>query len=115
MAEHIWKVGDFAMNHGMLVQIERETSPGRFSIAFVSNYERGCGVCCGGYASGAGEFSPVVDVENIILCTAYAAMKGISAAKSEIVKHEAVLAANVAALDAFKHARAVLASLKVQP
>lgn len=104
-----WKVGDFAMHRGTLVRLDQESSPGRFTVAFVSNYEHGAGICCGGYASSyAGhELSPVVEVENIILATAYAAMKRIEAAKSEIVAQEAVFAANKAALDAFRMAREV--------
>ena len=102
-----WKIGDFAMHKGTPVRIEAETNPGRFGVELVSNYERGCGICCGGhvYSYGADELTPLRDVETIVLCTAYAAKRAVEAAKSEIIRQERIFEANVAALDALKKAR----------
>ncbi len=103
-----WKVGDYATNrHGMTVRLHDEPVPGRFTVEFVSNYEQGVGVCCGGHCSTeAGDsLHPLKEVEHIILCTAYEAQRKIKAAEAEITAQQAIFAANKAALDAFKKAR----------
>lgn len=107
-----WNVGDFAIMRGSPVRIESETAPGRFSVEYVSNYEHGAGICCGGYSSswGAEELAPITDAEAVVLCNAYAAKRAIEAAKREIVQQERLFEANVAALTALKVAREAAAA-----
>jgi hypothetical protein len=104
-----WKVGDYATTSrgGMTVRLHDEPVPGRFTIEFVSNYERGAGVCCGGYCSteAAADLRPLKEIDHIILCAAYEAQRKIKAANAEIVTQTAIFDANKAALDAFKKAR----------
>lgn len=108
-----WKVGDYAIGRTSPVRLSSEVHPGRFEIEFVSNYEHGAGICCGGYCSayGVNELKPVTKPEDFILCAAYEAMKRIAAAKAEIIQQEKVLAANTAALAAYSKARDAAAAV----
>jgi len=107
-----WKVGDYAMLRGTTVRISQQFESGRFEAEFVSDYRHGVGVTCGGasFSYGHEDFSPVTDVEALILCRAYEAQRLIKAAKVQIAEQEKVFAAHVAALRAVQDARAALSA-----
>lgn len=109
-----WKKGDFAYARGRtLVRLSDHPKDDYFGIDYISDYETGAGVTCGGHSSArTAELSIVTDVKDIVICTIYAAIQAAKEAEAEAARQKHRVLVYQAALGALKEARLAEAEAK---
>jgi hypothetical protein len=108
-----FKKGDFAVGRVGVCRFLDDPEHG-IHIEFVSNYESGVGITCGGGRMGGSidEFAPLSTTEHFILSRAYAAMKARDDAKVEAARQDEIFKVHAAALKALKDAERASATAK---
>lgn len=103
-----WAIGDFAMGNGMAVRVIGLTDKGVPNhLEFVSDYENGVGICCGGCVIGLHpDLAPITSPVIYLRCQAYRAIVEIRQAKERIFALERERDINIAAMAAIRATKA---------